>query len=333
MGININVPNQINQNTPLRPVRSGATAEPDYSVKYTPQDLTEAQQAQARENIGAGTSDFSGSYNDLTNKPTIPAAQIQSDWNQSDTTALDYIKNKPAISEDIVEDKTDVLTIYSDKETNYTFDNGQMLDIWRNGVHTKLGNVGDNVRNVGLARGKNILKFNGIFGTEFSDKSGHYTIVCPLESNFNTLLQGTYTGYANIFLYSSGYHINTAAGSKVFNMNNNSWQNIWSRSGDVVFVDKPMNNLGDGTQQSPTFPANYYVPKTRYNEFITKMETIYASSYIDVLKTKVIQYDFLSIDPDYNVSIVILPTLPLTMTDANNNTISGDFVAQNITIS
>lgn len=97
MGININVPNQINQNTPLRPVRSGATAEPDYSVKYTPQDLTEAQQAQARQNIGAGTSDFSGSYNDLTDKPTIPAAQVQSDWNQTDDTAVDYIKNKPGL--------------------------------------------------------------------------------------------------------------------------------------------------------------------------------------------------------------------------------------------
>lgn len=38
-----------------------------------------------------------GSYNDLTNKPTIPAAQIQSDWNQSDNTKLDFIKNKPTI--------------------------------------------------------------------------------------------------------------------------------------------------------------------------------------------------------------------------------------------
>ena len=40
---------------------------------------------------------FSGSYNDLTNTPTIPAAQIQSDWSQTDTTALDFIKNKPTI--------------------------------------------------------------------------------------------------------------------------------------------------------------------------------------------------------------------------------------------
>ena len=39
----------------------------------------------------------SGSYNDLTNQPTIPAAQIQSDWNQTNTAAVDYIKNKPTI--------------------------------------------------------------------------------------------------------------------------------------------------------------------------------------------------------------------------------------------
>lgn len=38
----------------------------------------------------------SGSYNDLSNKPSIPAAQVQSDWNQTDNTQVDYIKNKPA---------------------------------------------------------------------------------------------------------------------------------------------------------------------------------------------------------------------------------------------
>ena len=37
-----------------------------------------------------------GSYTDLLNRPTIPAAQIQSDWSQTNTSALDYIKNKPA---------------------------------------------------------------------------------------------------------------------------------------------------------------------------------------------------------------------------------------------
>lgn len=36
-----------------------------------------------------------GSYTDLINKPTIPPGQIQSDWNETDNTKLDFIKNKP----------------------------------------------------------------------------------------------------------------------------------------------------------------------------------------------------------------------------------------------
>lgn len=39
----------------------------------------------------------SGSYNDLLNKPTLPAAQVQSDWNVSDISSKAYIKNKPTI--------------------------------------------------------------------------------------------------------------------------------------------------------------------------------------------------------------------------------------------
>ena len=34
----------------------------------------------------------------IKNKPTIPAAQVQSDWSQSDSSAVDYIKNKPNLA-------------------------------------------------------------------------------------------------------------------------------------------------------------------------------------------------------------------------------------------
>lgn len=44
------------------------------TVHIIEQSLSSAQQLQARTNIGAGTSSFSGSYSDLTNKPTIPDA-------------------------------------------------------------------------------------------------------------------------------------------------------------------------------------------------------------------------------------------------------------------
>ena len=42
------------------------------AVKTTTQSLSDAQKTQARTNIGAGTSSFSGDYGDLSNKPTIP---------------------------------------------------------------------------------------------------------------------------------------------------------------------------------------------------------------------------------------------------------------------
>lgn len=53
----------------------------------------------------------------ILNKPTIPAAQIQSDWTQADNTAVDYIKNKPAIP--VVNDAT--LTIQHNGTTKATF--------------------------------------------------------------------------------------------------------------------------------------------------------------------------------------------------------------------
>lgn len=46
-------------------------------LKYTTQTLTTAQKQQARTNIGAGTSNFSGDYNDLTNKPEVGANDVK----------------------------------------------------------------------------------------------------------------------------------------------------------------------------------------------------------------------------------------------------------------
>lgn len=58
------------------------------AVQYVAQELTDEQKTQARENIGAGTSSFSGSYNDLTSKPTIPTqVTIDSTLKQSGQAA------------------------------------------------------------------------------------------------------------------------------------------------------------------------------------------------------------------------------------------------------
>lgn len=48
----------------------------------------------------------SGSYSDLSNKPTIPAAQVQSDWNA--TTGMGVILNKPTLGTAAAKDTTDL---------------------------------------------------------------------------------------------------------------------------------------------------------------------------------------------------------------------------------
>lgn len=56
---------------------SGGSGGTPNAVQYVAQSLTDKQKAQARTNIGAGTSSFSGSYNDLTDAPegyTLPVA-------------------------------------------------------------------------------------------------------------------------------------------------------------------------------------------------------------------------------------------------------------------
>ncbi len=71
----------------------------DNAVKYTSQSLTDTQKSQARTNIGAGTSNFSGNYNDLTNKPTIPAAiSIVQSTGTSTTSVMSQKATTDAIS-------------------------------------------------------------------------------------------------------------------------------------------------------------------------------------------------------------------------------------------
>ena len=48
----------------------------------------------------------SGSYSDLSGLPSIPSAQIQSDWNVSNTSSVDFIKNKPTLFSGVYNDLT-----------------------------------------------------------------------------------------------------------------------------------------------------------------------------------------------------------------------------------
>lgn len=56
------------------------------------QGLTDTEKSNARTNIGAGTSNFSGNYNDLTNKPTIATTSANGLMSSTDKVTLNALQ-------------------------------------------------------------------------------------------------------------------------------------------------------------------------------------------------------------------------------------------------
>lgn len=86
------------------------------------------------------------SYNNLTDKPTIPAAQIQSDWNQANNALLDFIKNKPSV--ELTSNKTNVTgtstTLYATQNlVKYYGDSlgGIIIPLWSIGLDSSVINT------------------------------------------------------------------------------------------------------------------------------------------------------------------------------------------------
>lgn len=62
----------VKANSPVKSVDGETGTVQTHAVKTTEQVLSDEEKQQARTNIGAGTSNFSGSYNDLTDQPMTP---------------------------------------------------------------------------------------------------------------------------------------------------------------------------------------------------------------------------------------------------------------------
>ena len=101
------------------------------AVLYTAQNLTNLQKEQARTNIGAGTSSFSGSYNDLTNLPQFSDVAYSGDYND--------LINLPSIAE-----PTEVIdSLTSDSVTSALSANqGKVLDNKITALSNAMGDAG-----------------------------------------------------------------------------------------------------------------------------------------------------------------------------------------------
>lgn len=103
------------------------------AVLYTAQNLTSLQKAQARTNIGAGTSSFSGSYNDLTNVPELSVVALSGDYND--------LINTPVIPEFVATEIIDNLTSESTTAA-LSANQGMVLDNKITALSNAMGEAG-----------------------------------------------------------------------------------------------------------------------------------------------------------------------------------------------
>ena len=101
------------------------------AVRYTSQSLTISQKTQARSNIGAGTSNFSGSYNDLTDKPNIPGEYTLPVASASQLGGVKPVAKTSAMSQDVgVDDNGKLYTIPGETLPKVTTsDNGKFMRV------------------------------------------------------------------------------------------------------------------------------------------------------------------------------------------------------------
>ena len=93
----------------------------DASTTYTKTEVDNALALKANA-ADLATVATTGDYDDLLNKPVIPAAQIQSDYAQADNTQVDYIKNKPDIAGMIAAAIFDILPVGTASGNPCSFD-------------------------------------------------------------------------------------------------------------------------------------------------------------------------------------------------------------------
>ena len=202
-----------------------------------------------------------GSYNDLKNKPTIPAAQVQANWNETSTSSKAYIQNKPTIQNIGIEDVTFTTAWAAKTWTNLTNFNSEY--VWTDGENTYYSNG---------------------------------TIHKVLNKKTSTWDAKTWSGLTNFYGYNvwtNGTDIYYSSGTShyVLNKSNSTWnskswsgvqtmksfdgQYIWTDGTTIYYSDGSKNGMFDGTYWQQKYWPNLEYPNAKY--IWTDGTTIYYS--------------------------------------------------------
>ena len=180
------------------------------AIKSTQQNLSDAQKAQARINIGAGTSSFDGNYSSLSGKPTIPSntSQLNNDsgFITSENAPVKSVNNKTG---EVMLSAADVGLSNVDNIRQYSESNPPPYPVVS--VNGKIGEVNLVANDVGAVSTDNITQTLGTSTTKVPSEKA--VIDAMQAAGYGDMLKSVYDatgaiansgGIAN-YIKSSGF--------------------------------------------------------------------------------------------------------------------------------
>lgn len=210
-------------------------------------------------------SDFSGSYNDLTDKPTIPAAQVQSDWSEADDTKVDYIKNKPSLATVAISGS------YSDLSNKPTIPDAQVQTDWSESDNTKVDYI-KNKPTLGVGSSSGAASSSTIIGIPAGGNAGQVLYKVDGSTDYSVGWTNQTQNYPSAYCTTSGSTAAKKASCTLYAAQANSYLHVLIGSNNTSASALTLNVNSEGAKPiyingTASSATNYTLPKGTYIVF------------------------------------------------------------------
>lgn len=266
MGLNLNTP-QVKNYTGLNPVRSGSTAEPDYSVKFVPQDLTEEQQAQARLNIGAAAEGQGGD-----------AAYLDRYW-----------------------------IVYPEGDTTISLHAGTINNLWMNGDKRNATEGVYTIYKNSTVRIDASVDVSFIFGNTTDpiwlwSPAGINVNEPVYGTHYNVNLVNRNGGGSNLNFSGKVWLMNNKITPSMFDM---TTETRVTKSPRIYLNDTPVDlSAINETPDLTNCPTLFYIPQKRFEEFKDAIYTKFGNTFFNDMKCHWVVYEQL-VQEDFKFKFIL----------------------------
>ena len=271
-------------------------------IKYTEQTLTSAQQAQARQNIGAAAEGQSG--HDYSVVEDMPGSLIFYSSAHGQPVQFNNGSYQQLLADTVISDgvyhyypnktrdfgiggKTVVHIPIDPTDRTHTgyfrfYPNGTFDYLW---LHTSYAWYG-NSNNVILAEP---------FYQDLDCKDANIVINSYGAQQWN-MYKINHTTSQNIQKFT------------VWTVNNTLWKEIWTGTGDVVMFDTDTYFKNDAEAPASLIGFTLYLPKNKYSSIVAQLKSDFGDSEVEnYILPKVEQYDFVYSE-GFKYRMITLPT-------------------------